>query len=309
MDKWNRDTSLDPDNLCKDMNNLILLRSDLHTVFDERIFVLFPKSDKGFVVHMLEQSPDLAQLYHNVEVHPLQCSPYFIFARFAWALFPSLSGFLSRPNVSRYLRILKTSSTGAEYIEEEVIGAAKLQATLSASRSRSPKKRQRAAEQQDNNTEDGTTRSRKKQRRGSESSSEPSVEISREDFERMNIPRTSWTADQRLKYTKMELSEEQLAKIELEEDLEFQREKFPHFAEFGHPNNPPAWYPGWRRVQRLKNSWVAETRPPSFIDKREDTNSESMEKDVTRFYESIGVEILDDLDSVCMDSVCMDSVC
>jgi hypothetical protein len=302
MGRWNRDFSLSPDNLWNDLGNVILLRSDIHTVFDERKFVLFPKSDKGFVVHMLEPTPDLAQLYHNVEVHPLmQCSPQFIFARFAWAIFPSLSTFISKPGVSRYLRILKTFSTGAAYVEEEISGTEKLRAKVSASRSRSPKKRQRAAEQQNNDTEDATSSSRKKRRRVSKSSSDPSLKTPREDLESM-IPRAFWTADQRLKYTKMELPEEQLAEVELEEDLDFQRKSLPHFAEDGSLQGPPAWYPGWRRIQRLKDKWRAETRPPDFTDERfgEDANSQSGEtrsKDVRRALESMGVEIVDDLDS------------
>jgi len=91
MAMWSTDLTSDPNNLLNDLSNVILLRSDLHTAFDDRKFVLYPKADDGYVVHMLEPTPDIGQLYHNVKTHPLlQCNPRFLYARFAWALFPLL---------------------------------------------------------------------------------------------------------------------------------------------------------------------------------------------------------------------------
>jgi hypothetical protein len=36
MDVWNTDLTLDPENLLRDLSNAVLLRSDIHTAFDQR---------------------------------------------------------------------------------------------------------------------------------------------------------------------------------------------------------------------------------------------------------------------------------
>jgi hypothetical protein len=97
MDLWNTDLPLDADNLVRDLSNAVLLRSDIHTAFDQRKFVFFPKDPRGFVLHLLEPTSDIGQLYHNTCVNIPQCSLEFLFARFAWSIFPSLTGFLSWP--------------------------------------------------------------------------------------------------------------------------------------------------------------------------------------------------------------------
>jgi hypothetical protein len=43
------------------------LRSGLHTAFNDRKCTLYPRADDGYVVHMLEPTPDIGQLYHNVK--------------------------------------------------------------------------------------------------------------------------------------------------------------------------------------------------------------------------------------------------
>lgn len=102
LQTWNINTALDPDNLLNDMSNLLLLRSDLHKAFDDRIFVFFPKADDGFVVHFLKQTTDLGEIHHNSYLHPIPaCSPRLLYVRFAWAIFPCLSGFLAKPHTSR----------------------------------------------------------------------------------------------------------------------------------------------------------------------------------------------------------------
>ncbi|KAH7317341.1 hypothetical protein BKA65DRAFT_361708, partial [Rhexocercosporidium sp. MPI-PUGE-AT-0058] len=94
MEQYNIDTTLDSDNLLRDLSNALLLRSDIHTAFDDRKLVVFPKQAADFVVHMLEPTPDIGQIYHNTLLRKPRCSIEFLFARFAWAIFPSLSGFL-----------------------------------------------------------------------------------------------------------------------------------------------------------------------------------------------------------------------
>lgn len=71
-----------------DQRNLLLLRSDLHRLFDMRKFVMVPKGS-AWVAHVLEGRPseELAALYHNVELQPLvDLSIECLFARFAWAI-------------------------------------------------------------------------------------------------------------------------------------------------------------------------------------------------------------------------------
>lgn len=149
MTEWNSDLTLDPDNLLRDLGNAVLLRSDMHTAFDQRKFVFFPKDPEGFVLHMLEPTSDIGQLYHNTRLNIPQCSLEFLFARFAWSIFPSLSGFLSRPSRSRLVLRLK-ADTG-ERVIEEVTNAVVLGRKATASRSNSPTKRSRLAADLDNN--------------------------------------------------------------------------------------------------------------------------------------------------------------
>lgn len=67
MPAHNIDLTLDANNLLNDLYNLALLRSDIHLALGERKFVFCPKG-QTFVAHMLEPSPDLVRLYHNVSV-------------------------------------------------------------------------------------------------------------------------------------------------------------------------------------------------------------------------------------------------
>ena len=140
MTVWNNDLTLDPDNLLRDLSNAVLLRSDMHTAFDQRKFVFFPKDSEGFVLHMLEPTTDIGQLYHNTRVNIPQCSVEFLFARFAWSIFPSLSGFLSRPAKSRL--VVRVNTEGERFVEE-VTNPLVLGKKASASRSNSPTKRSR----------------------------------------------------------------------------------------------------------------------------------------------------------------------
>jgi hypothetical protein len=150
MAVWNTDLTLDSDNLLRDLSNAVLLRSDIHTAFDQRKFVFFPKSSEGFVLHMLEPTPDIGQLYHNTRVDIPQCSLEFLFARFAWSIFPSLAGFLSRPSTSRL--VVRLNADG-ERVVEEVTNPLLLGRKATASRSNSPTKRSRVAADLNDHTE------------------------------------------------------------------------------------------------------------------------------------------------------------
>ncbi len=142
MSKWNCDLTLDSDNLLRDLSNAVLLRSDMHTAFDQRKFVFFPKDPEGFVLHMLEPTRDIGPLYHNTHLNIPYCSLEFLFARFAWSIFPSLSGFLSRPGKSRL--VVRSRANTGDRIIEEVDNATILGRKATASRNHSPTKRARA---------------------------------------------------------------------------------------------------------------------------------------------------------------------
>jgi hypothetical protein len=86
--------------------NVLLLRSDLHHLFDQGRLVFVPKGG-AWVVHILSGRPDgeLAALYHNVRLQPLsELSVEFLFARFAWTVLAQLSqGIFLRAGIDRQL--------------------------------------------------------------------------------------------------------------------------------------------------------------------------------------------------------------
>ena len=95
------DNPVSTTNPTTDVANLIALREDLHSIFDQRFFVLVPKGC-AFHVHFLVLTEDLGPIYHNREVRDLTSvvSPEFIFTRFAWAIFRYSPGFTRRPRTA-----------------------------------------------------------------------------------------------------------------------------------------------------------------------------------------------------------------
>jgi len=85
-----------------DINNVMLIRKDIHDSLDRREFVFVPKQgdcegdiDVQIVVHKIEGSDEHTQLYHNTKLQPGPPIPApFLLVRLAWALFPMLEGFL-----------------------------------------------------------------------------------------------------------------------------------------------------------------------------------------------------------------------
>jgi len=134
---------------CEEMNdskNSILLRSDIHYLFDDRRFALVPKplanasNSTGIVAHVIPPgaSKEIRELYHNVALQPLiGIAIEFLFARFAWTIFSCLVTFLEA-GVRRNLCIVDEGNrvTG-EVSSDRCIFLAK----QSKSRSISPKKR------------------------------------------------------------------------------------------------------------------------------------------------------------------------
>lgn len=70
-----------------DVNNGIFLRSDLHWMFDQRVFCPVVKAGK-VVSHYLKRTNELGNLYHNAEIRMPGPSPpvEFLWSRFAWSV-------------------------------------------------------------------------------------------------------------------------------------------------------------------------------------------------------------------------------
>lgn len=137
MSRWNTNRSLNGNHLLNDSSNAVLLRSDLRTAFDDRKFVHFPKSDKSWVVHLLEFTNDLGKLYHNVKLHPItSCSLEFLYARFAWGIFPFLATFLSGPSIKRLVVMVSGEEGITKYITKNFTKPAESMEKAAAHRSR-----------------------------------------------------------------------------------------------------------------------------------------------------------------------------
>ncbi|KAL1615858.1 hypothetical protein SLS56_011643 [Neofusicoccum ribis] len=144
-----------------DARNAMLLRADLHFAFDQMKFVFVPKPlPPGepwcpFVVHLLDPlARELRRLYHNVPLQaPLGVAPEYLFARFAWAVFPLLEEFLRQP-VDR--KLLVASDPDPVTLSPQECALFTRQALRS--RSASPKKRGRSAIAEDDDPQEEETR-------------------------------------------------------------------------------------------------------------------------------------------------------
>ncbi|KAH8589098.1 hypothetical protein B0O99DRAFT_692824 [Bisporella sp. PMI_857] len=130
--------------------NALLLRADMHIAFDKPSFVLVPKPVnvelQQFVLHLFEPSREFESLYHNRAMQSLEVNVEFLFARFAWTIFPLLASFL-KCKVQRRLR-LSTTINEANSAEMTPIFASAEQCEnfitkTPKSRNSSPKKRGR----------------------------------------------------------------------------------------------------------------------------------------------------------------------
>ncbi|KAI1427090.1 hypothetical protein F5Y12DRAFT_738602 [Xylaria sp. FL1777] len=124
-----------------DNANEIWLMAHIHASFNNRLFVIVPKPSAGssrsanppaaslnsdfplalpaeprpyaFATHVLSTTPearDFAHLYQNVSIQTQYInalSPEFLFARFAWALFPYLRKFILESKVRRHLIVIE----------------------------------------------------------------------------------------------------------------------------------------------------------------------------------------------------------
>ncbi|KLU90792.1 hypothetical protein MAPG_10643 [Magnaporthiopsis poae ATCC 64411] len=146
-----------------DARNMLLLRADLHSLFNARRFALVAKSVSDpaaatlpepsaavcLVLHVMAHnySNELVHLYHNRPPQPIRgLAPEFLFARYAWSLFadelyPFFRG-NSRYNVLLFNRDtseLEQDSLPRQAVHERM----RMYPTYSAKGSKSPKKRPR----------------------------------------------------------------------------------------------------------------------------------------------------------------------
>lgn len=90
MAQYNLNRKLHDNDSINDVSNGILLRSDLHGLLDTPYFVFVPKRGL-WVTHVIMCSYDIQRFYHNRPLHDItDVTPQFMYARFAWSLFPFL---------------------------------------------------------------------------------------------------------------------------------------------------------------------------------------------------------------------------
>jgi len=127
-----------------DAQNAMLLRSDVHTIFDQKRFAVVPKRSV-LVVHIAASgsSPQLRRLYHNVSLQPLVgVAIQHILARFAWTIFAQSIDFMQQ-GLKRRLCICIDGETSVKDFSGEQ--CRQLLSSGPKSRSQSSRKRQRDA--------------------------------------------------------------------------------------------------------------------------------------------------------------------
>jgi len=140
MAAYNVNANLTITHVVDDVSNAISLRPDLHRAFDDKKFVIVPKSKK-WLVHFIGPTNGLGKLYHNTEVVvPNGVKATNLLARFAWAIFPTLLRGFGR----RRLRMcVSENGAMAEVIRDSDVAEYNATANSTQSRSTSPRKRRR----------------------------------------------------------------------------------------------------------------------------------------------------------------------
>ena len=135
MYQYRRQQRRTGDSAIHDISNVLLLRVDVHRAFDKQQFVFLPKLDGLLSVHVLGESKEIRSLYHNRKLHQTSVAPEYLFARFAWAIFPLIGGFLQ----ARFRRLLSLAvSEGPCWMDGE--DCARFGASTGRPRSASPRK-------------------------------------------------------------------------------------------------------------------------------------------------------------------------
>ena len=131
--------------LVDDAQNAMLLRSDVHTIFNQKRFAIVPKSSI-LLVHILApgSSLQLTSLYHNVSLQPLiGVAIQYVLARFAWAIFAQSVNFVQQGLTRRLCIYVGDGDTSIADLSGDQ--CRQLLSPGAKSRSQSPRKRQRDA--------------------------------------------------------------------------------------------------------------------------------------------------------------------
>lgn len=143
-------------------SNNILLRSDLHKLYDQHRWLITPKERNGeegkarLTCHLFTTpTRELTRLYHNAEMHEIKgVDVHYLVARFALAIFTMMKYFLVN-GLSRQLTVRVRATGNFETKEFQAAHLMKLyDMTKSRSRSVSPKKGGANAMEQDEKSAD-----------------------------------------------------------------------------------------------------------------------------------------------------------
>lgn len=140
MTDYNLNRMLSRDVCIDDISNGLLLRADIHLVFDRPAFVIVPKLNT-WVAHFLVTTRDLGRLYHNTTIQLAQSvSTEALLARFAWSVFP-FAWIAHSGSAARRLRVCIEEPSGTVYRVCNMGIQEFLDVASNRSRSRSPKRR------------------------------------------------------------------------------------------------------------------------------------------------------------------------
>lgn len=163
------------DNAIKSIDNMILLRTDIHVLFDNQKIAFIPKFWRGpnkfsIMAHVLApgRSTQLIDDYHHVPLLHLTGIPLeYLYARFAYSVIPLLANFL-RQGTPRVLAVIDENGKKVASFSSD---ACFRYSMANRARSESPKKRkQETSREQDmleedlSEVEDDLERGRKRKR-------------------------------------------------------------------------------------------------------------------------------------------------
>lgn len=152
-----------------DTSNALLLRADLHQLFDTPKFVFVPKFDNSesqWVTHLLVPSYELGILYHNTALQTIPgVSRECLLGRLAWAIFQFIEPFLKN-GLPKYL--VGSTISASNCNPAVLVNASQCNDIAKASKSRcaSPKKRGRVEDEREEDafSADGDSRTRPNKR-------------------------------------------------------------------------------------------------------------------------------------------------
>lgn len=266
MSTYNTNTLLTQSHVINDTSNGFALRSDLNgPAFDAGRFVVVPKEGR-LVLHFILPTSELAYLFHNRELYPVDTIPReFLYARFAWGVFRLLRRFLASEKflvVAMLVRSVWTYRT--DYMRWG-----------QTTQQKEASKRKRGGDAGGAGTGGGTVvddmvdvepdhctqDDGNPESRGSIDSPEWLHSPSPLPLEpSMPLPLQHQAGARSLSpdiedlkpiYLRSPAHEQMLDRFEIDEDLRIQHEIFPEM-ETGYVARDIAFYPGHRRVERMK---------------------------------------------------------